>query len=142
MDIFPSFILLIHVTFSYYSSLLSIFVFYIVTLYTLPMPIYCTFKFQIVTFCLCNFSFFKVSYCNCFCCNDFCRLGQSQTYPEEERPCLSKYWNGKIYFPDREISLALILFVLQFIADWILYYRIRYFYFVAVVLASTVTGLH
>ena len=28
-----------------------------------------------------------------------------QTYPEEERPCLSKYW--KIYFPDREISLAL-----------------------------------
>ena len=29
----------------------------------------------------------------------------SQTYPEEERPCLSKYW--KIYFPDREISLAL-----------------------------------
>ena len=33
--------------------------------------------------------------------------GQSQTYPEEERPCLSKYW--KIYFPDREISLALFL---------------------------------
>ena len=30
-----------------------------------------------------------------------------QTYPEEERPCLSKYW--KIYFPDREISLALFL---------------------------------
>ena len=26
---------------------------------------------------------------------------------EEERPCLSKYW--KIYFPDREISLALFL---------------------------------
>ena len=36
-----------------------------------------------------------------------------QTYPEEERPCLSKYWNGKIYFPNREISLALILFVLN-----------------------------
>ena len=35
----------------------------------------------------------------------------SQTYPEEERPCLSKYWNGKIYFPNREISLALILFI-------------------------------
>ena len=30
-----------------------------------------------------------------------------QTYPEEERPYLSKYWKGKIYFPDREISLAL-----------------------------------
>ena len=56
-------------------------------------------------------SFFKVSYCNCFYCNDFCRLGQSQTYPEEERPCLSKYWNGKIYFPNRQISLPLILFV-------------------------------
>ena len=26
-------------------------------------------------------------------------------YPEEERPYLSEYW--KIYFPDREISLAL-----------------------------------
>ena len=26
------------------------FIFYIVILYTLPMPIYCTFKFQIVTF--------------------------------------------------------------------------------------------
>ena len=37
MDIFPSFILLIHVTFSNY--LLSVFVYYIVTLYTLPMPI-------------------------------------------------------------------------------------------------------
>ena len=61
--------------------------------------------------CLCNFSFFKVSYCNCFYCNDFCRLGQSQTYPEEERQCLSKYWKGKIYFPNREISLALILFM-------------------------------
>ena len=57
------------------------------------------------------------------------------------RPCLSKYWNGKIYFPNREISLALILFVLQFTTDWLLYYRIRYFYFVAVVLASTITGL-
>ena len=34
-------------------------------------------------------------------------LFASQTYPEEERPCLSKYW--KIYFPDREISLALFL---------------------------------
>ena len=33
--------------------------------------------------------------------------GQSQTYPEEERPCLSKYW--KIYFPYREISLELFL---------------------------------
>ena len=32
----------------------------------------------------------------------------SQTYPEEERPCLSKY--RKIYFPDREISLALFFF--------------------------------
>ena len=42
-----------------------------------------------------------------------------QTYPEEERPCLSKYWNGKIYFPNREISLSLILFVLQFTADLI-----------------------
>ena len=44
--------------------------------------------------------------------------GQSQTYPEEERPCLSKYW--KIYFrPDREISLALFLDYLffQFFAD-------------------------
>ena len=29
----------------------------------------------------------------------------SQTYHEEGRPCLSKYW--KIYFPYREISLAL-----------------------------------
>ena len=38
------------------------------------------------------------------------QLGQSQTYPEEERPCLSKYWKGKIDFPNREISLALILF--------------------------------
>ena len=37
-NIFPSFILLIHVTFSNY--LLSVFVFYIVTLFTLPMPIY------------------------------------------------------------------------------------------------------
>ena len=34
------------------------------------------------------------------------QLGQSQTYPEEERPCLSKYWNGKIYFPNREINLS------------------------------------
>ena len=32
---------------------------------------------------------------------------QSQTYPEDERSCLSKYW--KIYFPDRKISLALFL---------------------------------
>ena len=48
MNIFPSFILLIHVTFSNY--LLSVFVYYNVTLYTLPMPIYLTFKFQIVTF--------------------------------------------------------------------------------------------
>ena len=36
MNIFPSFILLIHVTFSNY--LLSVFVYYIVKLYTLPMP--------------------------------------------------------------------------------------------------------
>ena len=38
-------------------------------------------------------------------------------YPEEERPCLSKYW--KIYFPDREISLALFLdyFLYNFFAD-------------------------
>ena len=35
------------------------------------------------------------------------RVCLSQTYPEEERPRLSKYW--KIYFPDREISLALSL---------------------------------
>ena len=40
MNIFPSFILLIHVTFSYYLLLLSVFVYYNVTLYTLPMPIY------------------------------------------------------------------------------------------------------
>ena len=38
-------------------------------------------------------------------------FGPYQTYPEEERPCLSKYWNGKIYFTNREISLALILYV-------------------------------
>ena len=60
--------------------------------------------------------------------------------PEEERPCLSKYW--KIYFPDREINPALFfffrLFVLQFFANLILHYRIRYFYFVAVALANTV----
>ena len=37
MNIFPSFILLIHVTFSYYLLLLSVFVYYIVTLYTLPI---------------------------------------------------------------------------------------------------------
>ena len=52
-----------------------------------------------------------------FIVTTFATIGQSQTYPEEERPCLSKYWNGKIYFPNREISLALILFVLQFTAD-------------------------
>ena len=40
-------------------------------------------------------------------------VSQSQTYPEEERPCLSKYW--KIYFPDREISLALFLDYLFYI---------------------------
>ena len=34
-----------------------------------------------------------------------CVTSKSQTYPEEERSCLSKYW--KIYFPYREISLAL-----------------------------------
>ena len=45
-------------------------------------------------------AFFRVSDCNCFYCN-------FQTYPEEERPCLSKYWKGKIYFPNHEISLAL-----------------------------------
>ena len=30
--------------------------------------------------------------------------GQSQTYSKEERPCLSKYWKGKIYSPYCEIS--------------------------------------
>lgn len=34
--------------------------------------------------------------------------------------------------------LLFALFVLQFVADWILYYRTRYFYFVVVVLSNTV----
>ena len=55
-------------------------------------------------------AFFKVSYCNCFYCNDFCRLGQSQTYPEEERPCLSKYWNGK--YISLTVKSALLLYYL------------------------------
>ena len=63
---------------------------------------------------------------------------------DEERPCLLTYWKGKLYFSDREISLALyiICYTILFIADYILYYRIRYFYFIAVVFASTATALH
>ena len=62
---------------------------------------------------------FQISNCNVFVYVTLAFLrypivGQSQTYPEEERPCLSKYWNGKIYFPNREISLALIIFVLPY----------------------------
>ena len=67
------------------------------------MPIYCSFKFQ--RFCLCNFSFFKVSDCNCFYCNDFCyKVSVKHTLKKKGRVCRNI---GKIYFPDREISLVL-----------------------------------
>ena len=43
----------------------------------------------------------------------------------------------------REFSLALfVLFVLQFVADYILYNRIQFFYFVAVVLQNTVQSFY
>ena len=41
-------------------------------------------------------------------CNEIHLTGLAKgTHPEEERPCLSKYWKRKNIFPNREISLAL-----------------------------------
>ena len=56
---------------------------------------------------------------------------------DKERPYVLKYWKGKIYFSDRETSLALYI-----ICSVIYCYRIRYFYFITVALASTATALH
>ena len=39
----------------------------------------------------------------------FMAFSNFKMYPEEGRPCLSKYW--KIYFPDGEISLTPICFI-------------------------------
>ena len=61
---------------------------------------------------------------------------------DEERPCLLKYWKEKYISLTVKSALPFILFVLQIIADQILCDRIRYFYFIAVVLASTATALH
>lgn len=40
------------------------------------------------------------------------------TLPEEEKPCLSKYW--EIYFPDREISLTLFCIIYIWFTVWFL----------------------
>ena len=78
-------------------------------------------------------------YCNCFKVQRLLPQGQSQTYPYEERPCLSKYW--KIYFPGREISLALfyLFYNLFLITSFTLLYFTFVLYLVAVVLPNTVT---
>ena len=60
-----------------------------------------------------SFCFFFVLFLAAVAFSVFCF--QSQTYPEEERACLSKYW--KIYFPDCEISLVLFLDYLFFITS-------------------------
>ena len=70
--------------------------------------------------------FFNISKGTSFLLNG---MFQSQTYPEEETPCHSKYW--KIYFPDREINLALfrIFFFFSLALFCSFFYFLLFFYY-------------
>ena len=127
-------------------------VFYIETLYTLLMPVYCTFKFQIVTFFvyLTLAYFLRYPIVTVFNCNvSSYHVVSLKPYSEEERPCLLKYWKGKIYFPYREISrcsLYYLFFNLLLLRSFTTgsgtFILSRHELLVAVVLVSTVIDLH